>query len=333
MPWLVGGGYFSLTAFADFGHFKKGRLVAAGFLMGLSAGVKLNYAAFFVFAGAYVFFGACYFKNMDVSGGIRLFCRAALVGVAAFAAGFLISNPIMVTDFEKFKQAYGEASNFSIAYLKDVLFRQNIEWDLVNSGGMTHTIVSLVGLIGVCLGSYLYRGDRPLTLAGICATAVLVAMCCKARFLGWYLMPMIFLLCVITPDSRRVFVVLLINFALMLPDTAYQVTSKTGQIRNVERRESILQTIDEWTQAYPEYRRFVLADVCVDSLPYNFSDEIKTGVFTGEHQIFFISERGRANKKINDIYQHAVQGQNGYELAGEENGLTIVLLEQSDVPQ
>lgn len=297
-------------------------------------GVKLNDAVFVVFVAVYGFLKICFLRGVGAKRRVVLFARAASIGLAALVAGFVVSNPIMLTDFQQFKQAYDQVSGFSVRYLGNVFFREYIEWDLVNSGGMTKTIISIVGIAAVFAGCFLCRKDKALALAGVCATIAMVVVCCKPRFLGWYLLPLIYIVCVMLPDTRAMAAVLALNLVLMWPDTAYQVTSKVEQIRNIARQDSLAATVSEWIDDYPDYERYPFVDACMNTLPFpmvnSYVRAVNAGTLESTKRIFFISERAKANADINNIFEWGRRGQDGYRLAGEENGLAIVVYEKSE---
>lgn len=330
----AGGGYAALTAFSDAGRVRGRRLAVAGVLLGLSMGVKLNYAVFVVFVAVYGLLKVCLSQGIDARRRAALLVKSACCGGGALIAGFVLSNPIMLTDFQQFRQTYNGVGGFSVRYLGQTLFRRYIEWDLVNSGGMTNTIISIIGLVAVFVGCFLCRKDRALGLAGVCATVVLVGICCKPRFLGWYLLPMIYIVCVMVPDARAMAAVLALNLALMAPNIAYQMTSKIEWIHNVARQDSLAATVSKWADDYEDYERYVYVEVSTSVMPYHMVNDyvrkVNAGTLESTKRIFFISERAKANGDILDICERGLREQDGYRIAGEDNGITIVVYEKAE---
>ena len=230
----------------------------------------------------------------------------------------------MLYDWGSFQSRF-ELEAYSLQNLQKVLSERRIEWDLVNAGGMNQTIISMTALLMIFMLSLWYLQDRKLTIAGIASILLLITLCCKDRFLGWYLMPMIYMVAVCVPDTNKMAVVALLHFSVMFVGIRYQITSKLDQIHMIKHRNVIETRMQEWERMYPGYEKYCFIETCVEGLPmfpiYNYQKDIS------EKQIIFISHRARANAQIDQIYQQALQQIDGYELVEADEFMTMVVRE------
>lgn len=282
-------------------------------LLGISAGIKLNYICFGVFIGSYILFeqwNSQEIKNISVKM-ISLHMMYAILGMII---GGIISSPICILDTKEYlTELGGIPSEFSLRYLSEVLNRVHIEWDLVNSSGLTSTIISIWAFIFIFLLGITYKERRLLVVSAYIASAFLMLICCKARFLGWYLLPIIFFVSVSVPKSRWMSVLLVINILCMYNNIEYQIISKVAQIRNMENIEQIKEIVDTTNNIYSDYQPYYFIETCVQDLPFSIVPDLFQNNNT-EKQIIYISERARANEGIDDIYMLAEQGVKGYSI-------------------
>lgn len=302
---------------------KRRIYVLSLFLLGISAGVKLNDIVLAVFLLVYI--------SLDRIGRAgqwkQLFSRQNLIlltGSGGILGGIIIANPVMLYDWGSFQSRF-ELGAYSLQNLQKVLSERRIEWDLVNAGGMNQTIISMTALLMIFMLSLWYLQDRKLIIAGIVSILLLITLCCKDRFLGWYLMPMIYIVAVCVPDTNKMTVVALLHFSMMFMGIRYQITSKLDQIHMIKHRNVIETRMQEWERMYPGYEEYCFIETCVERLPmfpiYNYQKDI-----SGK-QVIFISHRARANAQIEQIYQQALQQIDGYELVEADEFMTIVVRE------
>lgn len=324
------GGAIALAALLGENRRAQGvRLFLAGIFLGIAAGIKLNYVVFYVFIILYIILDVQFWKVHERR--LRLERFQSLFGLAwlvtvAFIIGLLVSNPIIITDLETFGSTYSEVGGYSLYNLNQVLFLKRIEWDLVNSGGMDSTIISVTALILIVVIALRKGQNKFLVISGLFSILLLLGLCCKTRFLGWYLLPLITILCLIVPDRKFMAVILMANAIFMLPNVRYQIVSKAEQIDNMRQIDLLEEKIGDWETIYPDYDTYYFVEVCLDEYPMFPSYRYETE--ESQHRLIFISKRARANTQIAEIYDWGKQITNGYRLLEEEDNLAVIVYEE-----
>ena len=118
--------------------------------------------------------------------------------------------------------------------------------------------------------------------------------------------------------------ILIINFLLIGKWTWFQIDNKFEQFDIIENEDSIKADIDKVYEQYEEYTPYYFMDVCLknfDMTPiYNFE--------ASDKQFIVISDRARCNDEIEQLYEYAVYGRNGYELIKSKNHINILIYEE-----
>lgn len=291
----------------------KKYLLLGWILLGISSGIKLNYICFGIFIGSYIVLEQWETqKSKDVS--IKMISLHMMYALLGGITGFIISSPVCILNTKEYlAELGGIPSEFSFKYLSEVLNRVYIEWDLVNSGGLTSTIISIGAFIFIFLLGIQYKEKRSLVVSAYLASMFLMVICCKSRFLGWYLLPIIFFASVSVPKSRWMPVLMVINVLSMYHNIEYQIVSKVAQIKNMENIEQIEAIVDTTNNLYSDYQPYYFIETCVQDLPLNIVPDLFRNHDT-EKQIIYISERAQANEGINGIYMLAEQRLKGYSI-------------------
>lgn len=320
----VWGCYAALYAYINLSSQKWVILLTGGILLGISTGIKLNYITFAVFIAIFVISNEFASQEEILRKVMAIGKYAAFTGIG-FLLGFLIANPVFLYDFKTFVSFY-EADGYSPKMIQNVLFRKYIEWDLVNSGGMASTIISFTAFVAIFLLAFRYKKNRPLIKSGFLSILFLFGLCCKGRFLGWYLLPMIYIISLCSSDINYMPIILAVNLIFMWPNIKYQVVSKLKQMENVDNIEKIQEIIKTYNDKYSEHTQYYMIETCVDAFPmcasYNYKKE------TTSKRIIYISDRAKANKDINAIYNQSKEEKNGYLLLKEEDSISVILYEK-----
>lgn len=302
---------------------KKAVLCLSGFLIGISFGIKLNYIVFGVFVGIYI---------IGVLGKdkIREIIVDAVCLIMGAIVGFICSSPICFTDFEIYISNF-EQSKYSFAYLKDVVFKDYIEWDFVNSGGLNNTIISFVAFVCFFLlgikECFFKKERKPILLiAGYISILMLLLLCSRERFLGWYLLPVIYFVSINLSGRKITYMILLLNIILTMPDIYFQFYAKETQIRYVEQEDTIEDLVHYYTEQWSDHTRYVFVDSEIGQLPLDSAYFYRNT--RDEKQILFLSDKALYNRQLNNIYQDALYQKNGYRFIANKNDINVILYER-----
>lgn len=303
----------------------------AGILLGCAAGIKLNYFVFLLFLDAYIVIHAniscsdnayCWKKRLRV-GLVESFGNVLCLMLGA-TAGSIIANPIMLYDFHSFIGQF-DAGGYSIRNLVHVLNREYIEWDLVNSGGMNKTIASVIVTIFVIVLGITNKNKeiKSLALSGCISICVLIGLCCKERFLGWYLMPIIFITAVCVSDMKIMPILIILNLMVMFPNVSYQIKAKEGQIDTLRHRAEIESYMEQYNSMYEDYAKYYFIEQSMGLFPAYMYEGEET-----DFRLIYISEPARANKNIDAIYTLAQNTGGGYKIVDKQYNVTVITYEK-----
>ena len=238
MRQVYGGGYFVLRSCENCTSGKRSAILG-WILLGISIGIKLNYICLAAFSGIYILLDSFYQKEIKPETIKTLLKRIAYAALGSLA-GFVISSPIFILNTKQyFEELGGVYSDFSLKYLDNVLNRTWIEWDLVNSGGMTNTIISIWAFFAIFILGLKFSKKKISVYSACISSIFLILISCKSRFLGWYLLPIIFLSSLSVSNSRWMILIICINLCCMHTNIEYQIKSKIEQIQNVESIDTI----------------------------------------------------------------------------------------------
>lgn len=313
-------------AFLIFFGYKKRKslfICIGAVLTGLATGVKLYNIVFIIFPALYVLISEIKQKKT------KELALYALLCIPCFLVGFIHGGGyIMIANPSLYKKSLPPTNGFRMDYLQQVLFREYIEWDLVNSGGMDNTIISVLGCIGLFLVSLSKGKNKILACSAFASIVLLLLSCCfSARFLGWYLLPAIFIIPLCLSASLLTIPILLLNFVLVFSPLSYQVTSKFQWIENVKNVDRIKLRIQDWESAYSdEIKKYSFVEFA-QGLPFYAEYIYKDGEASGENQLIFISKRALTNRHIKNLLWQAEQELNGYKLVDFKDGVYFLKFE------
>lgn len=306
----------------------KKRTINVGIIiLGIAAGIKLQAVAFCVFA--FVFFVICQIQDLGALKALKL--QKKMVGkviknlacwVIFFAIGMIIANPIIITNIEKYIEnllVSSGGAGISIKYLTTVLFADRIAWDFVNYGGMQHSIISIFALLIILLP--LKKEDNKFKLSALISIVFLIIICLRASFLGWYLLPMLYIVPLCVSDNLIILLLIVINLFVMKADISYQITSKLDQIYIQENKDSIQLYVSEYDKLYPEYEKFYFIDCNMD-IPLDLSSDV--ALSDSFPQIIYIFNRDKNENGINEIIKMAKMEQNGYEIIDQKYNVMVI---------
>lgn len=258
----------------------------------------------------------------------KIACCACLIGTGCLA-GFLIANPILLKSPETyFSNSITYTGTPSWKWLEYILTGKNIEWDLVNSGGLSHTIISIFGICAIMIISVIGRKKLEIVISAlislICMTVLFLG---NSRFLGWYYLPLIYILPLCITDSPINLMVLLINLQLEYKDVSFQIVSKCAQITSIECENEIISFVESEKKNFENYEECIYVSPGMETLKY---DAIYA--YTKENnQFIVISEYARSNAKIKDLYEKGVLGSDGYRFIKEQDGIAVIVYEEEKV--
>ncbi|MCI8902531.1 MAG: hypothetical protein HFH76_18375 [Lachnospiraceae bacterium] len=289
---------------------KKEKTMLGALLAGISTGIK-TYNFIFV---VYIVFFKLIIKKDNHYKNVKEFFRICLGCVF----GYIISNPIFVLDNEVFKENFiSTFCVFKISYIWNLCIREMIEWDLVNSGGISHIIMFIPLFILLIWGFVISKYRKRTAVNLLCVLVLLVLFSFNKRILGWYYLPLTFIIPLSVPESIGSFFIILINLFFIWHDLSYQAIGKFDQIKHVALEETIEYKINDYicNEKYHEYNKYYLVDVGLNSLKYTFSN-YKEVTQEGENKDFIlvISRHTLANKAINIIFKNAKNEQDGYSI-------------------
>lgn len=243
------------------------KLLFGSIILGIATGIKLNYLIYMEFSYIYLLW-----KYTDrIQDHIKDIVLDSLVLGIGVIIGYVIANPVILMDFNVFAGNFAGSGRYTINDLLAVIFRESIEWDLVNSGGLTQMVISLFGVIAVFISAI--KIDRRRFLAGVASTLTLILICGRAPFRGWYLLPLIFIIPICFCRTRMRYAVIVLNMILMFSPLTYQISSKCDQISNIRNEFTIAKEVKEWEQQYSDYQSYYFIDTCMQYLPFSTYDE------------------------------------------------------------
>lgn len=304
---------------------KRSLLFLSGFLIGLAAGIKLNYIVFGIFVILHIIMSVT--KDQYRKGIIHAICISA-----GGAVGFICSSPILITDFEEYVSNF-EQMNYSFTYLYEVFLKDYVEWDFVNSGGLTHTIISLVAFVCfILLGinqCFIEKSKKSIVfVSGYISILILFLLCSKEMFLGWYLLPVVYFVSINLSNNKFTSIILALNLTLMAPDIYFQFYSKEKQICYIRQEDVMANMVDYYAEQWNDYKKYVFIDYNIGGLllddayfyHYYLNEE-------NENKILFVSDKALYNKQLNELYQDALHQKNGYRFLTYKNDINVILYE------
>lgn len=322
----IWGGTFYLLGYKNR---RKALLIFGAFFMGISCGIKLYYVLFVIMWGCYYVVsqiqdrGIGTFvkeKNLYLNIGMLLF---------GFVIGYIFSSPFMLVNTKQYLDnlaMYAGDTHINLSYLSDVLFLKRIEWDLVNSGGLTHTIIAFPVLLLLFIYGIKDKGrNNALFISGWIAILLNLLICCKDRFLGWYMMPVIYFVCFLVPKMEELWIVLLLNVILILPDISYQVRFKVDQMAIIQSREDINEQISEIQENYLEYVPYYF----IDTLDSVYGEELSTFYTDARNKIIFIAKRLEHYDVLGRISMYANKDMYGFKKVGSNRWFDTILYQSS----
>lgn len=314
---------------------KKIVLLAAGILIGISTGIKLNYGIFGVFTGLYAVLseGQDRFSRSQW----RAIADDAFCLLVGAVTGFVCSSPICLLDLEEYIGNF-ERFNYSLTYLREVLFKDYVEWDFVNSGGLNHTIISFAALVcfwGLEIRKCIILKEKMSTLfiSGVASILILFLLCSKEMFLGWYLLPVIYLISINLSHRKLTYVFLIMNLILIAPNIWFQIYAKEAQIRYVGQKDVITNLVSHYEEQWNDYESYVFIDYGIGELPLDDAYFYHYYLHAeDEKKILFLSGKALYNRQLNDIYQDALYQKNGYRFIANKNDINVILYERRISP-
>lgn len=307
-------------------------LISGSLLGGVATGVKPNYIVFLVFWGVYFTIKYITEENRPPKA-IPSYLKILMLVAIGFIIGFIAANPVSVTDPKIYISniAGTNSSNFSVLHLKNCLFKECIEWDFVNSGGMNETIISAVAAISVFVIGCIWGNKRVkiLCIASLLACCFLLLLCCRGdRFLGWYLLPFLYLIPISVHDKRIMYPILALNFFILLPGLCYQIQAKNDQIAFIKEWDEYTELMQEYQKEFPEAEPVYYVEMSPESVPDQYLNRIyQYEKSLDKPQLIFISKRALANGSISYLFNLAASNREGYTLIDSYKSLHVCIFQ------
>ena len=303
---------------------KTRNFLIGSIIVGIATGIKLYYVTYAIFSFIYILWD--YKDNLRES--IKKIVTDIFTLGIGVAIGLVIANPVLLTDFDTFRNNFASTSGYSITYLPNIFFRNYIEADLVNSGGLTKMVISLFGIIGVFISGLLL--NRRLFCAGMCSFLFLTLACCKERFLGWYLLPLVFILPICFCKIRFRYFIIMLNLIIMFSSVLYQITFKSEQISNVRNELPIANEVKKWEDIYFGYKPYYFIEPCMQYIPFSIAYAYKFG--EDEEELIFVSKHARNNVDVETIVCKAKEEVEGYRIVGfiENGGIAVIVKDEGE---
>lgn len=310
-------------------------------LLGISGAVKMNYMIFLL---------AAFCEKMWDSRDGR--AAAAMKAAVGSGIGFFIANPIISWDLQTFLENMALKEKTIPEALSYVFERREYEWDGVMVNGVFWGYISaflLFAVFVVWMVQRLYRRKDLLSegsnFRGNAAGAIsllLILICCREVFLGWYLLPLcyfgvLFACGVFYCCERRtgtgnlsywIFAVcLLANGLILLPEHISHRENNMAYMRmqadRGEIEEEVADVKNTIGQQRPNANWYYLLDFHMGDFSYNFKDYADFCV-TGVEGIAVIGERMRCVAGINEIVEEAIAGEGNLQVLWKKGDVWIL---------
>lgn len=310
---------------------KREQRAAGWLLVGIGCAIKMNYAVFFLMAVCQEYIAS----NREWKSTVKRF----LSGTGLSGIGFLMSNPIILLDIGTFLENERMSNGLDLNMLTEVILRKRNEWDGVMVNGLCYGYIHWI-IILVVIILYLLRKDRNQQMeAVIFCCVVLIYICSRTSFLGWYLLPMLFfiplILCGqwkrdkdITEMGRLgLFLLILLNGILLLPVHIQGRREDIQQIGMAIRKEENMQELREqsvlWELEYPEEPLFYLTEFNYGEYSYSFEDYYRFCIVK-EGGIAVIGKRMENIPIIKQIMDDAKEDREHMEIVTTLRDMTIL---------
>lgn len=267
-------------------------------LLGVGCAIKANYAVFVLVAICQI----TEWRELRNRVEWKKICqRLCMLG-----AGFLIANPIILMDFGTFLENGRTASGISMDMLTEVMGRKYIEWDGVMVNGFFYGYLHWIMVLLITAGC-IFKGIRDKkTISFLLCGCMLIYICARTSFLGWYMLPMLFLIPALVSGIWKehvdksgtggicLLILILMNAVLLMPVHLQERKNDIKHIEMLDEREKNLQQItlqqETLRSAYNGEKIFYLTEFNYGSESYNFYDYYNFCIVR-EAGIAFVGER------------------------------------------
>ena len=251
---------------------------------------------------------------------------------AGSAIGLLLSCPLIITDFNRFKMNISTSVNHpTLGSLYSILTNKSIAWDLINTGGFNSQVCSCLFFAAlVCINIFRKKDMISFIINSSCLLSllfILTIFSARGYVYGWYFFPLVFMISLCLSPRPILWIILTGNIAMMFPYVSKNISFKYEQFRNIRNLGNIEDIINEYTDENLESVCFidVSRHIC-DKYPITYEPDYDPDC----DQVLFISRLARRNNKINTIYESAYYEIGGYRIAYEDEILTVVYHDKSD---
>ncbi len=307
-------------------------------LLGISGAIKTYYMIFMLFAVLALL------RERKMQG-----AALSAKGIGLSICGFLISNPILLWDTQTYLENAAMGKGFSPEFIDRVFERHEYEWDMVIVNGAFEGYISAFLLAAaVLLGLYktVHHSDKITkygdeAVAGI-LSLLLILICSRAGFLGWYLLPLCYLMEIFvcgqfySGDQGRkaqnikqwlLAICLLINGALLLPDHILNRQNNIEYMHMLADKVEICTEIqseeERIKQEMPDATWYYLLDHHMDQYAYNRRDYTNF-YFLNAEGIAVIGNRAQHAKGLGELVEKAVKGEEHLRVLGRTKDAWII---------
>ena len=311
----------------------KKRMKWAGWgLLGISCAVKTYYAIF----GLVALLG-----EMKRARGRRgaVLIEAGISG----ACGFIVGNPILLWDLSTFLENAQMKNKFLFDRISYIFGRREYEWDGVMVNGVFWGYASAFLLLVLAVMFIVsIRSNGYLVKSMAAAAAFLVLICCRAFFLGWYLLPLCYLIVMAAcglfdhvqagkSDKKGIQWIfaacLFINAVILLPEHIVNRENNLAYVNVQKNSAEILETVrdmeEDLKKSCPDMPWYYLLDFHMEECSYNFFDYTQFCI-NGSDGIAVIGDRMRIAGCVDEIIQKAIKGEENLRILQQTEDVWIV---------
>lgn len=308
----------------------------AWLILGAGVGLKLNYICFPIYL--FLILISRFWKNK------KALISSIGSGVGYLSLGYLVANPIVLLDIDNFIENGKITDMLDFASLSNVFGDRFVEWDGVMTNGLFYGYISwflLIMLFFLCLT---HRKSRTHKFILTTVFIIIIVMCCRSRFLGWYLLPLIYFLPHLFACSnggigtsgignilkKRVFLlmILIVNLLLLLPVHLQQRNLDIKHISMIQNKDKNIAWVEEnktsLEQHFQSVEQYYMLEFQYDEYSFWFHEYVEF-CQNRKDGIAYIGNRMLSNPVIGQIVTDAKQELNGLSILNECDEIIIVM--------
>lgn len=288
---------------------------AGWILIGIGAGIKLNYAIFGVFAGVYLLLQ----RKRDR-------WTALIKGAVLAGMGMLLANPLILWDFPAFWENMRIDGGMDWNMISAVFENRVTEWDGIMNHGIFYGYISWLLLLIIVVLAALCKDARKIGISLSVSVLLTIVICCRSTFLGWYLLPLLYFIPMLLAyvlngnsdksvmkwlrDKRVLLLLLAINFILLSPvllqerKNDYERIQQGNEDTKEEQAQELERMEEELRAQYPGEKIFCFIDFQAGKYSYSHEEYIRY-ILSQDNGIGIISRRMQQLPELSALIKNA----------------------------